>query len=55
MFVLIKRMECATGDAQKFKCQRCGAEFWQQLTVGHRLNFTPRRREFPGAVQPALI
>ena len=42
MFSIIPRMECLTGPAQKFKCRECGAEFWQQLTVG-TLNFRPLR------------
>ena len=43
MFVLIKRMECRTGDAEKFKCRKCGAEHWRQLTVGSGMNFRPLR------------
>ena len=42
MFSLLK-MECRTGNAEKFKCRQCGAEFWVQLTHGGGLNFRPLR------------
>jgi len=39
-----EKMECRTGNAQKFICRKCRAWHWQQITFGEGgMNFRPVR------------